>query len=29
MQKDKLISNLKQVQDNIKKAAAAADRDYK
>jgi pyridoxal phosphate enzyme (YggS family) len=29
MQKDKLISNLNQVKENIKKAAAAADRDYK
>jgi len=29
MQKDKLISNLNQVNENIKKAAAAADRDYK
>jgi pyridoxal phosphate enzyme (YggS family) len=28
MQKDKLISNLNQVKENIKKAAAAADRDY-
>lgn len=29
MQKDKLISNLNQVKENIKKAAAAADRDHK
>lgn len=29
MQKDKLISNLNQVQENIKKAAAAADRNHK
>ncbi|TDO83428.1 hypothetical protein DFR79_12411 [Halanaerobium saccharolyticum] len=28
MQKDKLISNLNKVKDNIKKAAAAADRDH-
>lgn len=29
MQKDKLISNLNQVKENIKRAAAAADRDHK
>jgi pyridoxal phosphate enzyme (YggS family) len=28
MQKEKIISNLKKVQDNIKEAAAKADRDY-
>jgi len=29
MHKEKLISNLKKVKENIKKAAAAADRDYR
>ncbi|MGM0499519.1 MAG: YggS family pyridoxal phosphate-dependent enzyme [Bacillota bacterium] len=29
MQKEKLINNLKKVQENIKEAAAKADRDYK
>ncbi len=29
MQKDKLINNLKKVQENIKKAAAKVDRNYK